>query len=201
MRLGEAQQRLLRDLTLWEIDAPLSPKQHPRHEAVFQAESRKAKRPRRRICLLKGCEQPFVSDDPAERYCGPQCRRKAAKWLHWRRQRKYRHTENGKECRREQSRRNRIRRREREQSGPEDAGRVGNAPDPDSKKVPCARPGCYECFNPHPRSPLQRFCSPLCRKALRRVRLRESRWGLPERKGYNRQPGDPFVFLWQPRSR
>ncbi len=179
----------------------MSPKQHPRHEAVLQEESRSQKRPRRRVCLLKGCECSFVPDNPASRYCSPQCRRKAAKWLRWRRQRKYRRTANGKECRREQSCRNRIRHRERGQFEPEDAGCVGNAPEPDSRKIPCARPGCYECFDPHPRTPLKRFCSSLCRKALRRVLIRERRWGLPERKGYNRQPEASFVFLWQPRSR
>lgn len=177
----------------------MSPTQHPLHGAVLQAESCKVRRPRRRVCLLKGCERPFVPDDPGERYCSPQCRQEAAKWLRWRRQRKYRRTQNGRVCRREQSRRYRIRRREREQSEPEDAGCVGNARELDSKKVPCARPGCYQCFDPRPRSPLQRFCSPLCRKALRRALIREKRWGLPERKGYNRQPADTFVFQWQPR--
>jgi hypothetical protein len=148
---------------------------------------------------LKGCEERFLPDDPAERYCSGRCRRKAARWQRWRRQRKYRRTQNGKAHRREQSRRYRRRRRERESPQAENASGEGNAPPADLKKVPCARPGCYECFDPHRRSPSQRFCSPLCRKALRRVLIREKRWGLPEPKGYNRPIEDDFVFRWRPR--
>lgn len=177
----------------------MSPTQPPPPGAVSQAKSRKPRRPRPRQCLLKGCERRFLPDDPAERYCSDGCRRKAAQWKRWRRQRKYRRTQNGKAHRREQSRRYRRRERERARCQGEDTGREGNARVADLKKVPCARPGCYECFDPARRSPLQRFCSPLCRKALRRVLIRERRWGLAERKGYNRPVEDAFVFRWQPR--
>jgi hypothetical protein len=44
------------------------------------------------------------------------------------------------------------------------------------KKFSCDRPGCYEGFDRSPRSPWQRFCSALCRGALRLVRLRDRRW-------------------------
>jgi hypothetical protein len=40
----------------------------------------------------------------------------------------------------------------------------------------CDRPGCYEGFAPERRSPLQRFCSQACRRALERVEERERRW-------------------------
>jgi hypothetical protein len=40
----------------------------------------------------------------------------------------------------------------------------------------CDRPGCYERFQPTRRSPLQRFCSHECRRALERVLDRERRW-------------------------
>lgn len=40
----------------------------------------------------------------------------------------------------------------------------------------CDRPGCYERFQPTRRSPLQRFCSQECRRALERVWERERRW-------------------------
>jgi hypothetical protein len=40
----------------------------------------------------------------------------------------------------------------------------------------CDRPGCYEGFVLQPRSPLQHFCSPACRRALERVQKRERRW-------------------------
>lgn len=44
------------------------------------------------------------------------------------------------------------------------------------EKSCCQRPGCYERFTPAPRSPLQTFCCPSCRKALRAVLIRERRW-------------------------
>ena len=44
------------------------------------------------------------------------------------------------------------------------------------EKSCCDRPGCYQRFTPPPRSPLQKFCSASCRKALRCVLLRERRW-------------------------
>jgi hypothetical protein len=43
----------------------------------------------------------------------------------------------------------------------------------------CDRPGCYERFVLQPRSPLQRFCSHDCRRALERVQERERRWKQP----------------------
>jgi hypothetical protein len=47
---------------------------------------------------------------------------------------------------------------------------------PAAHEFSCARPGCYVCFTRNSRSPLQSFCSALCRRALRRVLQRESRW-------------------------
>lgn len=40
----------------------------------------------------------------------------------------------------------------------------------------CDRPGCYEGFVRQRRSPLQRFCSHPCRRAMERVWERERRW-------------------------
>ena len=40
----------------------------------------------------------------------------------------------------------------------------------------CDRPGCYECFVRSRRSPLQRFCSHACRRAMECVWERERRW-------------------------
>jgi len=40
----------------------------------------------------------------------------------------------------------------------------------------CNRPGCYECFVRSRRSPLQRFCSSACQRAMERVFERERRW-------------------------
>ncbi len=41
--------------------------------------------------------------------------------------------------------------------------------------LPCHRPGCYVLFLPAACSLDQKFCSSLCRRALRRVRQREAR--------------------------
>lgn len=161
------------------------------------------RRPRRRRCLLKGCEQPFQPGHPQERYCSAACRQAARRWRSWRARRRYRATEGGKACRAGQSRRYRKRLGQREQAGDstgsalsegrcscQSSGRAtavtGDSASPDGregqrpahfyKKSSCDRPGCYTCFDPHSRSPLQRFCSSLCRRALQRVREREARW-------------------------
>jgi hypothetical protein len=55
---------------------------------------------------------------------------------------------------------------------------VGQRPVPISEKslgLPCHRPGCYVLFLPAVRWLDQKFCSHLCRRALRRVRQREAR--------------------------
>jgi hypothetical protein len=143
---------------------------------------------RARICLLKGCEKWFCPHHPRDRYCSDACVQAA--WLWSRRQaaRRYRASEGGKECRREQARRYRERVRKRREAAvspaaeceghPEDAceGHQNEAGSADAGKIPCSRPGCYERFAPEHRSPLKRFCCALCREALRRVRRREARW-------------------------
>jgi len=161
---------------------------------------------------LKGCEQPFQPKHPQARYCSEACRQAARRWRAWRGRQRYGATERGKACRRDQSRRYRERVRHRGPCGCEveaeastgscaccreqraeaeaadsavPAGREGQRPADFPKKSSCGRPGCYTCFDPHPRSPLQRFCSSLCRLALQRVLEREARW---RRSVRNRRP-------------
>jgi hypothetical protein len=77
-----------------------------------------ARRPRTRVCLLKGCEQPFHPQQASERYCSAACREQAREWSEWKAQQKYRATPAGKEKRKTQSRRYRERVRNRkEQTG------------------------------------------------------------------------------------
>jgi len=139
--------------------------------------------PRRRRCLLKGCEQLFQPQRPQTRYCSQECREAARRWRRWRAGQTWRKTESGRECRRQQSCRYRERvrqRQEAQQAAAKEAlnePREGQRPADAEKKSPCSRPGCYELFVPSPRSPGQRFCSCLCRNALRRVLQREARWG------------------------
>jgi len=77
-----------------------------------------ARRPRTRVCLLKGCEQPFHPQQASERYCSVGCREQAREWSEWKAQQKYRATPAGKEKRKTQSRRYRegVRNR-KEQTG------------------------------------------------------------------------------------
>lgn len=115
-------------------------------------------------------------------YCSDKCRGEARRWTLWKAQQRYRSTENGRAHRREQSRRRRQRQEEQPQKVPQDPiekgceghhqrrrGKIG-------RNFSCDRPGCYECFNRSARCSWQRFCSALCRHALRLVRLREKRW-------------------------
>tara|TARA_R110002111_G_scaffold239418_3_gene301082 strand:- start:752 stop:1036 length:285 start_codon:yes stop_codon:yes gene_type:complete len=44
------------------------------------------------------------------------------------------------------------------------------------KKSCCHRPGCYEQFIAAPQTPHQKYCSPECYQAMRRVLIREKRW-------------------------
>ena len=143
-------------------------------------------RPRRRLCLLKGCEQPFAPTHPQARYCSAECHAAARRWRRWRASRTYRATDHGQARRREQSRqyRQRLRARQvepevgapRASENPQIEPREGQRPALDFEESCCARPGCYEVFKLCSRSPLQRCCGWLCRQALRRVRQREARW-------------------------
>lgn len=141
---------------------------------------------RTRRCLLRGCEQPFQPRHPLARYCGPACQAAARCWSRSRAAARYRVTERGRACRRQQVCRYRQRVRERRETAaaeveaacetPAETACEGHQEAEDSEKIRCHRPGCYERFSLTPRSPGQRFCGPLCRQALRRVRERERRW-------------------------
>ena len=90
--------------------------------------------PRRRRCLLKGCEQFFKPEYAQSRYCSAACQDAADRWRHWHANQTWRKTERGCECRRQQSCRYRERvrqRREAEQAALEQAAearREGSAP-------------------------------------------------------------------------
>ena len=156
----------------------MGPTQRPSEFVGVQGASCCLPRPRRRLCLLKGCEQSFQPTHPQARYCTADCRAAARRWRCWRASRIYRASEEGQARRREQSQRYRERRRERQAEAEPEAAepREGQRPATLFEKSCCARPGCYELFERSCRSPLQNFCGCLCRKALRRVRQREARW-------------------------
>ena len=70
-------------------------------------------RPRRRLCLLKGCERRFRPAHGRQRYCSSQCRQAARAWSGWKARLKYRATARGKQKRNRQSQRYRKRVQER----------------------------------------------------------------------------------------
>jgi hypothetical protein len=150
------------------------------------------KRHRKRICLLKGCNSQFYPSCPGARYCGPTCVAAARKWAQQEANRRYRATDKGKECRRAQAGRYRQRCREPGEPSlapPTESGEGYMLVD-DFKKRRCQRPGCYERFEIPRRSPLKTFCAPECRRAVRRVVVRERFWGLrlPDHPDFRREP-------------
>jgi hypothetical protein len=162
--------------------------------------------PRCRRCLLKGCERWFLPTRPQARYCSLVCQQAARHWRRWHASQRYRASTNGKERRRDQSQRYRVRRRQRPVEEPSpvtdppatteplpvtpvpcEGQRPAEIPE-QSFGSPCHRPGCYDCFLPSPRSPQQRFCSCSCRLALRRVQQRETRLQQRRRRGARPRP-------------
>ena len=108
----------------------MGPPENPTRQFEKQAaRGRKppAGRPRRRLCLLKGCERRFRPKHARQRYCSPQCRKAARAWSRWKAQESYRATAVGKQRRNGQSRRYRERVRSRKSPADEavpDAARV-----------------------------------------------------------------------------
>jgi len=133
---------------------------------------------RLRRCLLKGCGRLFRPSHPLSRYCSPACRQAARCWSRWRAAREYRQSEAGREQRREQARRYRARRAAGATACAVGAKLPceGHHKPPGEKISCCARPGCYVLFVPCCGYVPQKFCSGLCRQALRVVRVREARW-------------------------
>jgi hypothetical protein len=153
----------------------------PLHHPTSYRDRRTARRPRvhrprTRRCLLKGCEQRFRPEHARARYCGLQCRTEAQAWRQWKARRVYRATVKGRTKRNGQSRRYRERRETPLASAIGAVARPARVIPRTFFAASCDRPGCYECFVRRARSPLQRFCSRACRRALERVWQRERRW-------------------------
>ena len=135
-------------------------------------------RPRR--CLLKGCERLFWPRRPQARYCSKGCQQAARRWRRRQASRRYRASDWGRERRRDQARRYRQRWRERQTASAAvalpDEGQRPASPSEDFATRRCERPGCYEHFSIKHEHSCRRFCSVVCRLALRRVLDRESRY-------------------------
>jgi len=90
----------------------MGPSENPTSRAEKQEVRRRkrpARRPRRRRCLLKGCEQRFRPQRMRQRYCSPSCREGGRQWSRWKAQHRYRATPEGQQKRNGQSRRYRER--------------------------------------------------------------------------------------------
>lgn len=133
-----------------------------------------------RLCLLKGCEKGFYPNHPKQRYCSDKCQTAARRWSLIRAQDSYRESAKGKLRRQTQSRTYRQRKKvlRAQENGSKVAqcgGCEGNHKQNEVGNI-CARPGCYSRVCPTRRSPLKKYCSPQCCKAVRRVTQRERRW-------------------------
>ena len=95
-------------------DSPASPKNQDAGRILGSEGRRRARRPRSRICLLKGCGRVFRPQQPLARYCSAACRQQARRWRQWKARRRYRQSANGKQQRQAQSRRYRERRKEQQ---------------------------------------------------------------------------------------
>ncbi len=97
----------------------MGPREHPTIQLQNQEKGisrrRNARRPRARTCLLKDCGCLFRPNHPQARYCSEHCRNEATKWREWKARQKYRKTDRGKQARRVQCRRYRVRQKERTQ--------------------------------------------------------------------------------------
>ena len=85
-----------------------SPTAHPENQEAGRRK-RLHRRPRTRLCLLKGCEQRFHPRHARQRYCSAECRKEARRWSRWKAQERYRETTAGQQKRNGQSRRYRER--------------------------------------------------------------------------------------------
>lgn len=148
------------------------------HLSSLRQEARRPCRARR--CLLKGCERWFTPTHPQSRYCSGACRAAARRWRRAQASRRYRASPAGRARRREQQQRYRQRRREQATASADVLaaceGQRPACPGEDFVECLCARPGCYVTFWVNPTRSCRRFCSLVCRRALRRVLDREARY-------------------------
>jgi hypothetical protein len=96
---------------------PESPTGHSENQE--RRPKRSPRRPRARLCLLKGCEERFHPRQARQRYCSEGCREAARKWSRRKAQERYRETAAGQQKRKGQSRRYRERVKSRKPPEPE----------------------------------------------------------------------------------
>jgi hypothetical protein len=151
----------------------------PHHKGTCRRCAR-ARRPRPRLCLRKGCGRTYQPRRLNQRYCqDPECLREVRRWQAARRQAKRRQdaTAKAQHAAAERARRARAPSSTQPSKPPEVAAARGHAARILLSLFLCARPGCYE---PPLKSGRQqaRYCCAACREAVRRVLERERKWRL-----------------------
>ena len=145
----------------------------------------KRRKPRPRTCLGKGCDRRFEPRSWNHRYChDPECRKRVKRWMDRKRQERRRSTEEGKRAHREaeKARRKRLKEEREEREKPRDGAASGRSRGHAAEgQGICDRPGCFL----RPKRAVNgqgRYCSHLCRTAVRRVLDRERKWLLRNTK-------------------
>ena len=138
----------------------------------------RCRRPRKRVCLRKGCGRKYQPRRWNQRYCqDPECLRLLRRWQAAQRQADRRQDEAVKAQHAEAERT----RRQRATSSPqppkvsEDATARGHAAKIISPTPMCHRPGCHEPLVKSGRNQT-RYCCSACRQAVRQVLDRERKW-------------------------
>ena len=158
----------------WEIEPPVGNhhvKAKPRPKA-------RARRPRARPCLNKGCGRKYQPRRWNQRYCqDPECRREVDRWQAAQRQAKRRKVAAAK-TEHAQAEKKRRQRAKSTPTGRSESRSYAGAWSRSKKffSLPlCKRPGCHE----HPVNStrnLARFCCRTCHQAVRNVLDRERKW-------------------------
>jgi len=139
--------------------------------------------PRKRRCLLKGCNRWYCPICALCRYCSKECKDSARVWSQAQARKHYRRSAKGRHCRNNQNRRYRERCKENNRLKSEEVPNKEKSKNEGDqkgcgKKIICARPGCYENVIAIRRNILKKYCSTNCCNSLRQVIWREACWRL-----------------------
>ncbi len=140
--------------------------------------SARARRPRARVCLRKGCGCKYQPRRWNQRYCqDPDCRRLVRNWQAARRQvqRRLDAATKAQHAEAQRARRQRAKSVPQAPQDPAVAAARGHAAEIIFRAPCCHRPGCPEPPLKSIRNPAH-FCGPACRQAMHRVLERERKW-------------------------
>ena len=136
------------------------------------------RRPRRRLCLRKGCKHHYTPQCWNQRYCqDPECLRQVRRWQAAKRQAKRRQDDGVKaqQAKSQRARRQRTKSSPQPPQKPEVVAARGHAAKILLPNPFCHRPGCYDPPTKSGRNQ-PKYCCPACRRAVHRVLDRERKW-------------------------